>query len=206
MDKPVAALEEQSLRLLLFCVGLCFVCWCGLLLLLPSVELLRSVLKIAVWLVPLYLFAHRQQIPVVWSINTKRHWKPMLLVLAVLLVYSLIRGQLLVRGSVHGISASFFVNAVLIAPPVEEMVFRGIIFQQLTRKLSFWQGNIGSSLIFTIYHIPLWLVRGQGLDIGTTGWVLIVGILFGWIFWKTQSLGPGTIVHSLHNLFLEILL
>ncbi len=206
MDKQAASLEEKPLRLLLFYVGLCLVCWSGLLQLLPSAEWLRSVLKIIVWLVPLSLFARAQKMPIVWHINPKRHWKPTLLVLVGLLVYFSIRGQLLVRGSVHSVSVSFFVNAVLIAPPVEEMVFRGVIFQQLVQKLSFWQANIGSSLLFTIYHIPLWLARGQGLDIGTIGWVLIAGILFGWTFWKTQSLGPGTIVHSLHNLFLKMLL
>jgi membrane protease YdiL (CAAX protease family) len=118
----------------------------------------------------------------------------------------LFRGQLLARRGIHSFSASFFLNVILIAPPVEEMIFRGIIFQQFAQKLPFWQVNLSSSVIFTIYHIPLWLARNHGLDLATILWVLTASTLFGWIFWKTKSLGAGTIVHSLHNLFLKMLM
>jgi membrane protease YdiL (CAAX protease family) len=206
MDKAIAPSTEKPLRLLLFYVGACFLIWWGALLVFPAAEAMRSVLKMMVWLVPLHLLVRAQQKPVVWKIDIKRHWKPILLVIAGFLLYFLTRGQLLAQRGLHGFSASFFVNAVLIAPPVEEMVFRGVIFKQFAHQLPFWQADIGSSLIFTVYHIPLWLVRGQPLDPGTIGWVLVAGILFGWVFWKTDSLGAGTLVHGLHNLFLKILM
>jgi membrane protease YdiL (CAAX protease family) len=202
MNQQVALLERQSLRLLLFFIGICFFIWCGVLLVFPAPEIVRSALKVIVWLVPLYLLVRGQHKPVIWNIDLRQDWKP---ILAASVVF-LFRGQLLAGRGIHGFSASFFLNAILIAPPVEEMIFRGIIFQQFAQKLSFWQANFGSSVIFTIYHIPLWLVRNHGLDPATILWVFTASLVFGWVFWKTNSLGAGTTVHSLHNLLLKMLL
>lgn len=205
MNQQAALLERQSLRLLLVSIGICFFIWCGALLVFPAPEIMRSALKVILWLVPLHLLVRGQHKPAAWKIDFKQDWKPILAASVVFLFYFLFRGQLLARRGIHGFSASFLLNAILIAPPVEEMIFRGIIFRQFAHKLPFWQANLGSSVIFTVYHIPLWLVRNHGLDPATILWVLTASIVFGWVFWKTQSLGAGTTVHSLHNVLLKML-
>lgn len=47
------------------------------------------------------------------------------------------------------------VTVVLIAPVLEEVVFRGLLFQVLRRRLGLWPGILLSSLTFAIVHLEL---------------------------------------------------
>jgi len=54
--------------------------------------------------------------------------------------------------STGAIIATMFVVAV-VAPPVEELMFRGLALRTLMRKFAFWPAAITSSVIFGLFHI-----------------------------------------------------
>ncbi len=70
--------------------------------------------------------------------------------------------------------------------------------------MPWWLADVISSLIFTLYHFPLWLARGAGPTVGGTAWVFIAGVAFGIVFWRTRSLGAAVLVHGLHNILLQV--
>lgn len=47
------------------------------------------------------------------------------------------------------------IGAVVLAPLVEEVVFRGVLFQALRRKLGLWPGVVISSLAFGFIHVEV---------------------------------------------------
>lgn len=84
--------------------------------------------------------------------------------------------------------AAFFV-IVISAPVLEEILFRGIILDGYLKNYKPWQGIIVSAFLFALLHGNL----TQG--IGAFG----MGILFGWVYWKTNSIIPSMLLHFINN-------
>lgn len=196
---------RKPLGVFLLLVGACFLAWTGLLLAWPTSELVRSALKIGVWLVPLWLFVRGPQAQYVWRVDVVRHGGPVLAAAGAFALYFLMTRMLSGGGGTPDLSASFILNAVVVAPPVEEAAFRGILFRQLAGRLPWWLANIVSALVFAAYHVPLWLARGRGVTLQSAAWVFAAGLVFGWVFWRTRSLGAAALVHALHNVLLQLL-
>jgi membrane protease YdiL (CAAX protease family) len=79
----------------------------------------------------------------------------------------------------------------------EEIFFRGFLGGWLVRRLGFAIGNIVQALIFILPHLLLLLVS---LDL----WLIIVvqliaGWLLGWLRYRSNSILPGWLAHSLTN-------
>ena len=96
----------------------------------------------------------------------------------------------LVEGGVFSMLGALF-GYVVLAPVLEEFVFRGVLFATLRRKFSAWPSIIMSAAFFAALH-------GYGLLGATT--IFWSGILWAWAFEKTGSLWPGIIAHALNNL------
>ena len=80
-------------------------------------------------------------------------------------------------------------TTVVVAPILEEILFRGILQESLTRKYGPWRGILIASAIFGIVHgIPQ-----QALN------AFFVGAMIGFIYYKTQSLIPCILIHALNN-------
>jgi len=83
-----------------------------------------------------------------------------------------------------------FISAVPIASFAEEVLFRGYLQQILEKQ---W-GNITkavlmSSLFFALIHlIPYWLIQ-----------IYLLGIIMGYLSWKTNSIIPSMILHAINN-------
>ena len=82
------------------------------------------------------------------------------------------------------------VLAVVIAPLCEEIMFRGYI-QRAYESYAPWIGIVVGGLIFALYHL-----RFQGLAA-----LLPVSMLLGLLAWRTESLWPSVLLHSLFNGF-----
>lgn len=81
-------------------------------------------------------------------------------------------------------------GALILAPILEEIIFRGIILRGLLTKYTPKFSIIISALIFGMVH-------GKPLQI----WgALLLGLLFGWIYYKTKSLGTTILLHFFANL------
>lgn len=84
-----------------------------------------------------------------------------------------------------------FILAVIAAPILEELIFRGIILDGLLKNYSLLKSILISSLLFGLVHLNPWQF--------ITGFIL--GIFSGWVYYKTRSLLPSIIMHAAVNLF-----
>jgi len=81
----------------------------------------------------------------------------------------------------------------------EEIFFRGFIGGWLTRRLGLAIGNTVQALVFLLPHLLL-------LSVSLSLWPLILvqflaGWLLGWLRYRSDSILPGWLVHSLSNAF-----
>lgn len=84
----------------------------------------------------------------------------------------------------------FTLKSIIVAPIIEEIVFRGILFASFFRHMSFIKAAILSSLLFTAFH------PSQTVPII----VFLLSLLLCLFYRKTGSIIPGIILHALHNL------
>lgn len=78
---------------------------------------------------------------------------------------------------------------VILAPIIEELMLRGIMFNRLRQGLSFRYANLLQAVVFGIYH---WDII-QGL------YAFALGLLLGYIYEKTRTLLAPIIVHVIIN-------
>lgn len=81
-------------------------------------------------------------------------------------------------------------GAVVIAPLVEELVFRGFFQQQLEQVYrNATSAVLLSSLLFTIFHFnPWWSIQ-----------IYILGLVLGYLAWRTGSIWPPIVIHAIVN-------
>ncbi|MFZ6720072.1 lysostaphin resistance A-like protein [Undibacterium sp. Ji49W] len=84
---------------------------------------------------------------------------------------------------------SSIVTACLIAPVVEEMLFRGIILRSFLNQYSRWQAIFASALLFGFAHLNIYQFFAA----------LLLGCLCGWLYERSRSLWPGIILHASYN-------
>ena len=88
-----------------------------------------------------------------------------------------------------------FYAAVIQAPFIEEVLFRGIIVGGLLACRSKYQAAIWSAVLFAVYHMNPWQFPVA----------LILGLVFAWWVIQTGSLLPCLLGHALNN-FLAVTL
>ena len=87
--------------------------------------------------------------------------------------------------------------AVVVAPVVEEFVFRGLLFRSLADRYGFWVGAIGSAVPFGLTHVAV----GASVDLWALRITLIVvGIVLAWIHWRRRNLMANVVAHASFNL------
>ena len=84
---------------------------------------------------------------------------------------------------------SYFVVGLL-APLAEELVFRGAILRALLRwHKNAWVGIAISAVLFAIIHMnPAQMPHA-----------FLVGLLLGWMYYRTDSIVPGVVFHWVNN-------
>ena len=83
-----------------------------------------------------------------------------------------------------------FIAVVILAPLGEEIIFRGFLQQSLEKH---WkdvtQAILFTALIFSLIHMnPYWFVQ-----------IYFLGVILGFLAWKTKSILAPLILHSLNN-------
>jgi len=93
---------------------------------------------------------------------------------------------------------------IIIVGPCEEGFFRGFILKKSQKKMKLIYSVILSSFIFTIYHVPPFLVPVSTI-ITFIGYFFTLGTLLAltFIFFK-NSLLPSSIAHSMFNILILI--
>ncbi|OIK11786.1 hypothetical protein BIV59_11005 [Bacillus sp. MUM 13] len=94
------------------------------------------------------------------------------------------------HGLLKGESIGGIVDAVFLAPIWEEVFFRGVLlFFLLKFTKPVWAISI-SSILFALFHPMYWIIT------------LVSGVLLSITTYKTKSLIPSVISHSLWNLYM----
>lgn len=83
-----------------------------------------------------------------------------------------------------------FMKVVIIAPVVEELIFRGVIMHGLMRNYSKATAIFFSGLLFALFHLNPWQFPAT----------FVLGILLGWIMIRTKNIGLAIIGHAINNL------
>lgn len=88
------------------------------------------------------------------------------------------------------------VASVIIAPVLEEVMFRGVLMNTIFEKQQ-WIGYFVSSFLFSLIHTPTNLYSFFNY--------FIIGLLFGGVMKLTKSLGWSMATHIVNNLLAQIL-
>ena len=91
--------------------------------------------------------------------------------------------------TISGTGGWAMVTAVVAAPVCEEVFFRGILQDGLTRKYGGWQGILLASFIFGAIHlVPQQVVGGT-----------LIGVVIGYVYYRTRSLLSAIVLHAINN-------
>ena len=91
-----------------------------------------------------------------------------------------------------------YVAVGILAPLAEEVVFRGAILRTLLgimSKKNHWVAIMISAAIFGIVHANL----AQFIN------ALLMGLILGWMYYRTKSLVPGILLHWVNNTMAYVL-
>lgn len=96
----------------------------------------------------------------------------------------------------RGVLIAFLIVAVVVAPIVEELMFRGVVLRGLASIAPIWLAVAGQGAFFGVAHADP--VRGWG----NLGLILVlgaVGSVFGGAAYLLRRIGPTMIAHGLYN-------
>jgi membrane protease YdiL (CAAX protease family) len=80
---------------------------------------------------------------------------------------------------------------IILAPIVEEIVYRGLLYVPLHRKIGRYGAIIVSAIVWSFgHHFP---------SLSTIGGTFIIGLILGWLYDKNGSLLPPIIFHMFKN-------
>lgn len=89
-----------------------------------------------------------------------------------------------------------FLALAILAPVAEELVFRGAVLHELLKSFkNHWVAIAISALLFMLVHMnPAQMPHA-----------FIIGLLLGWLFYRTNSVLPGMLFHVVNNAVAYIL-
>ena len=82
-----------------------------------------------------------------------------------------------------------YVSIALLAPLAEEIVFRGAILKTLLGSLRPWTAIAVSAVFFAVAH----------LNPAQMPHAFVIGLLLGWMYYRTGSILPGMAYHWVNN-------
>jgi ABC-2 type transport system permease protein/sodium transport system permease protein len=94
------------------------------------------------------------------------------------------------------VSPVLILLAMAVLPAVvEELFFRGYLLSALLGVLRPWQAIGSAAALFALFHV---ILSGM-LAVERFVPSLLLGVVLGWVCWKTGSVWPGVLLHALHN-------
>ena len=98
-------------------------------------------------------------------------------------------------------------TAVIFAPIVEEVLFRGVLYQELRSKGNYWVPVIISSLSFGLIHtLPLFLLSQDPSEFLFLIVYTAMGYLMTRAYEKTGTIWASIGVHFMNNLIATLVL
>ncbi|MEM1070819.1 MAG: ABC transporter permease subunit/CPBP intramembrane protease [Planctomycetota bacterium] len=85
---------------------------------------------------------------------------------------------------------------------IEELCFRGFLFSSLQKILTPLRLILVTSILFGLFHV----LTGNALLIERFVPTTLIGLLIGWVSYRTGSVLPGMVIHFVHNGLLNLAL
>ena len=86
--------------------------------------------------------------------------------------------------------------SMAIVPAIcEELFFRGLLFRSFRTHFSPWKTIFATAILFGSFH----LISSSGLTISRFLPTTIMGVILGWVCYRSGSVIPGILLHALHN-------
>lgn len=101
--------------------------------------------------------------------------------------------------------AWIFITAIIIAPFIEELFFRGWAFRQLAQRAGwgFWPAALLTGIIFGLMHVPIQQLLALKIGLGEVLTVLLTGaggVFYAWLFQRWGwNLWVPIMLHALMN-------
>lgn len=92
-------------------------------------------------------------------------------------------------GNMHAGSVTMAVLICVLAPVLEEMLFRGIILRSFLAQYPTWAAILASAGLFGFVHLNIYQYVGA----------VFMGLLLGWLYERTRSLLPCIALHAAYN-------
>jgi uncharacterized protein len=89
-----------------------------------------------------------------------------------------------------------FITVVVIAPIFEELILRGVILDGFLKSYNPRKAILLSAFAFGLFHLNPWQFVPA----------FIGGLYLGWIYYRTQSIIPCIVIHSVNNLIAFLML
>jgi membrane protease YdiL (CAAX protease family) len=174
----------------------------------PLLVLVEPVWKLFFWLLPTFLYIRyvENEDPLTYlKLNTRVGWGILwgLVVALVVVVVILSNKYLLLHQHfhTHGLTLDELLNQVLLVGLMEEVPFRGVVFQKLQDLVGFWWGAILAGLVFVELHIAYWVSLGRSpvylLDGALT--IFIFTLVSCALLKCTRSLWSSIIFHMVYD-------
>lgn len=84
---------------------------------------------------------------------------------------------------------------------IEELCFRGYLFSAFSRLLSPARTIFATAVLFGLFHV----LTGNSLLIERFVPTTLMGLFLGWVAYRSGSVWPGMVLHTVHNGFLNTL-
>ena len=86
--------------------------------------------------------------------------------------------------------------SMAIVPAIcEELFFRGLLFRSFRTHFSPWKTIFATAILFGAFH----LISSSGLTISRFLPTTMMGVILGWVCYRSGSVIPGILLHALHN-------
>ncbi len=82
-----------------------------------------------------------------------------------------------------------FMKVVVVAPVVEELIFRGLLFSGFRKNYNGFVAVFMSALLFSLFHLNPWQMPAT----------FVLGLLLGWLMLRTNSILVAILGHSINN-------
>jgi membrane protease YdiL (CAAX protease family) len=89
-----------------------------------------------------------------------------------------------------GFISAFILTAVVLAPFLEELVFRGLLYGWLQPRLGFWPAAVIAAVAHALVHF----------DAGAIAPLTAIFVALAWLYQRSGTLWTAVIAHGGHNL------
>jgi len=94
--------------------------------------------------------------------------------------------------------AIYFVLVGILAPVIEELIFRGFVYPGLRRIMTVPAAALASALIFAAVHIAV--------PVGSLLAITLIGVVLAYLYERSGSLIAPMVTHAMYNSFVFLLL